>query len=59
MRNERQYRHFHEKSPKWFREEIIDYTAGSNKNRDVHHHMVVDEASGATGEGFGWSYKQA
>ena len=59
MGNEVQYRHLHEKSSRWFREQFIDYTAGSDKNRDVHHHKIVDRSSGASGEGFGWSYQQA
>jgi hypothetical protein len=59
MGNEPQFRHFHHKSSRWFREQFIDYTNGSDKNRDVHHHKIVDQASGKSGEGFGWSYQQA
>jgi hypothetical protein len=59
MGNDTQYRHYHEKSSKWFRELFIDYTKGSNKGRDVHHHKIIDKSSGVTGEGFGWSYQDA
>jgi hypothetical protein len=53
------YRHYHEKSSKWFREQFIDYTNGTDVDRDVHHHRIVDQTSGLSGEGFGWSYQQA
>ena len=56
---DKQYRHYHEKSSKWFREQFIEYTNGSDKSRDVHHHRIVDQRSGLSGEGFGWSYQQA
>jgi len=59
MGNNAQYRHFHEKSSRWFREEFIDYTTGLGRDRDVHHHKIVDSRNGVSGEGFGWSYQQA
>ena len=29
------------------------------RDRDVHHHKIVDSSNGVSGEGFGWSYQQA
>ncbi len=59
MGTDRQYRHYHEKSSKWFREQFIDFTKGKDKRGDAHHHRIGDQSSGLSGEGFGWSYKQA
>ena len=59
MRNDRRYSHYHEKSSRWFREHFMSYTNGSEKDRDVHHHRIIDKSSGASGEGFGWSYQDA
>ncbi len=54
------YRHEHEKSSDWFRENFLEFTHGADrKHRDVHHHKIVNEATGKTGEGWGWSYGQA
>lgn len=59
MARESEYDHFHEKSSEWFRENFINYSAGSDKERDVHRHKIVERASGKVGEGFGWSYNEA
>lgn len=59
MRAETQYDHYHEKSSRWFRKTFIDYTVDSDKQRDVHHHKILEKSTGRIGEGFGWSYQQA
>lgn len=59
MRDDKRFSHYHEKSSKWFRDHFMSYTNGSEKDRDVHHHRIIDTSSGLSGEGFGWSYQDA
>ena len=60
MRNEERYDHYHEKSSKWFRENFITYTNGlQSGRRAAHHHKITEKDTGKTGEGWGWSHKQA
>jgi len=54
------YAHFHETSSKWFREKFMEYNEESEPGpRDVHHHKITDQWTGKSGEGYGWSYREA
>jgi hypothetical protein len=57
MRTDARYEHYHETSSDWFRENFINYTV--DRDRDVHRHRILEKNTGKTGEGFGWSYKDA
>ena len=54
------YEHFHEKSSQWFRDKFMRFSDHPKDDpRDVHHHKITDKATGRTGEGWGWSYRDA
>jgi hypothetical protein len=60
MRTDEHYDHYHEKSSEWFKKDFIKYTNGPIRGlRTAHHHKITEKSTGRTGEGWGWSYKQA